>query len=73
MIRTHAGESKVRCTMTRADRAIDVERVPCEVCRKEVPKSESVVPEAADYLIHFCGLDCFDKWKQQRSESPSRK
>ena len=55
--------------MPRAEKPIDVERVPCEVCRKEVPKSESVVPEASDYLIHFCGLECYDKWKQMR-ETP---
>jgi hypothetical protein len=62
--------------MTRPDRPIEPERVSCAICRKEVPKSESVAPEASDYLIHFCGLDCYEKWKQQlvaASAQPPRK
>jgi len=41
----------------------NVEHVACEVCLKEVPKSEATVAEAADYVLYFCGLDCFAKWK----------
>jgi hypothetical protein len=41
----------------------DVEHVACEVCLKEVPKSEATVAEAADYVLYFCGLECFAKWK----------
>lgn len=37
--------------------------VACDVCLREVPLSEAVVPEAADYVAHFCGLQCFEKWK----------
>lgn len=40
--------------------------VPCDVCLREVPLSEAVVPEAADYVCHFCGLDCFAKWKDRQ-------
>lgn len=43
----------------------EVEMVPCDVCRKEVPLTEAVIPEAADYVAHFCGLECYAKWKQQ--------
>lgn len=39
--------------------------VACEICMKEVPLSEASVPEASDYFVHFCGLECFAKWKQQ--------
>ncbi len=51
--------------MSKHDKPPKVERVPCKVCMKEVPKSEAVVPEATDYVLHFCGLDCFEKWKKQ--------
>ncbi len=44
--------------------------VSCEVCLKQVPVSEATVAEAADYFVHFCGLECYVKWKQQRSEPP---
>lgn len=37
--------------------------VACNICMKEVPISEATVPEASDYFVHFCGLECFAKWK----------
>ncbi len=39
--------------------------VSCDVCLKEVPLSEAVIPEAADYVAHFCGLECYSQWKKQ--------
>jgi len=54
--------------MTINDKPVDVERVACEICLKEVPISEAVVPEATDYMAHFCGLDCYQKWKDQHGE-----
>ena len=41
----------------------DVSLVACEVCLKEVPQSEATVPEAVDYVVYFCGIDCYQKWK----------
>ena len=54
--------------MTTNDKPVKVERVSCEICLKEVPISEAVVPEATDYVAHFCGLDCYEKWKNQRGK-----
>ena len=51
--------------MTKENKPIDVELIACEVCLKEVPKSEATVPEATDYVVHFCGLECYEKWKIQ--------
>ncbi len=42
-----------------------VETIACELCMKEIPKSEANVAEAADYLLYFCGLDCYDAWQQE--------
>jgi hypothetical protein len=39
--------------------------VPCEVCLKEIPKSEASVPEAVDYFVYFCGPGCYDKWNHR--------
>jgi len=36
--------------------------VPCEVCLKEIPRSEALNTEVADYVAHFCGLDCYRAW-----------
>lgn len=53
--------------MTITDKPAELETVACEVCMKEVPVSEATVPEATDYVVHFCGLDCYQKWKAQES------
>lgn len=54
--------------MNREDKPIDAECVACEVCMKEVPKSEATIPEAMDYVVYFCGLDCYEKWKNQHAK-----
>lgn len=51
--------------MTTQDKPADLELIACEVCLKEVPITEATVPEAADYFVHFCGLDCYQKWQRQ--------
>jgi hypothetical protein len=48
-----------------AEKPTVAERVRCEICRKEVPASEAIVPEAIDYLLFFCGLDCYAQWREQ--------
>lgn len=51
------------------DKPVELERVACEVCLKEVPKSEATVREAADYFAYFCGLDCYESWKRQAADA----
>ena len=36
--------------------------VVCTVCERDVPISEAVVPEATDYVVYLCGLDCYARW-----------
>jgi len=43
----------------------DGELVACKICLKEIPVSEASSCEASDYVIHFCGLDCYEKWSKQ--------
>lgn len=45
------------------------EKVSCEVCLKEIPISEASSVKATDYILYYCGLDCYDKWKKQQGES----
>ena len=35
----------------------------CEVCLEEIPESVAQSLEGEDYVHHFCGSECFDKWK----------
>ena len=41
------------------------QKVACEVCMKEIPASSAKSEEVQDYVLHFCGIDCFDKWKDR--------
>jgi len=47
---------------------VDPELVSCEVCLKEVPLSEAKSNEASDYVLHYCSLDCYEKWKSQKPD-----
>jgi hypothetical protein len=38
------------------------EQIACEICMKEVPKTEALNAEGAEYVLYFCGLDCYTKW-----------
>lgn len=49
--------------MATKEKPSGVEPVPCEVCLKEIPKSEATVAEATDYVLYFCGLECYAKWR----------
>lgn len=51
----------------------EVEMVSCEICCKEVPKSAAKIPEATDYIAHFCGLDCYVKWQQDNPMAADKK
>jgi hypothetical protein len=36
----------------------------CEACRKEIPVSEAVTAEGEEYVLYFCGIECFDLWRK---------
>ena len=61
--------------MATPDKPVEVVRVSCEVCLKEVPIAEAKIAEASDYFAYFCGLDCYEKWKAQdgKAEQQARK
>jgi hypothetical protein len=42
------------------------ERVACEICMKEIPVDEANSVEGSDYVFHFCGLECFEKWQHMQ-------
>jgi hypothetical protein len=58
-----------RWAMPSVKKPSPVEPVRCEVCRKEVPASEAFVPEAKDYVMYFCGLDCYENWKKPKEST----
>jgi len=46
----------------------DSVRVACEVCLKEVPRTEAQHDEGGDYVMHFCGLECYKMWREQNKK-----
>jgi hypothetical protein len=48
----------------------DPQSVFCEVCLKQVPKSEAVMTEGRDYVAYFCGNQCYDRWHGPRAPEP---
>jgi uncharacterized protein DUF3330 len=59
-----------RCNMTTPDKPFEATTVVCDVCLKEIPASEAKNEEALDYVVHFCGLDCYTTWKQRIKPVP---
>ncbi|HBV21785.1 MAG TPA: DUF3330 domain-containing protein [Nitrosomonas sp.] len=54
--------------MTKERRPIDPETIACEICMKEIPVSETISDEASDYVVHYCSVDCYAKWKEQNEK-----
>ena len=48
--------------MAAAEKSKDAQLIQCEICLREVPASEMHVSEAEEYSVHFCGLECYERW-----------
>jgi hypothetical protein len=42
--------------------------VSCEVCLEQIPLSEAKMEEASDYVLYFCGLDCYKTWREKSNK-----
>ena len=40
------------------------QKVECQICLAEIPASSAKSEESADYVAHFCGLECYEKWRE---------
>ena len=47
------------------------EVLACQICMKEVPKDLSKSAEGVEYVYHFCGQECFEKWEKQEDDQKS--
>ncbi|MEW5837148.1 MAG: DUF3330 domain-containing protein [Pseudomonadota bacterium] len=43
--------------------AADQATVACCVCCKEIPLDAAFTPEGAEYVEHFCGLECYQRFQ----------
>ena len=52
------------------------QKIPCSVCRKEIPLSAALTPQGADYVGHFCGIECYEQFttkkKHGKPENPQK-
>jgi uncharacterized protein DUF3330 len=39
--------------------------VACAVCHHEIPLYTAAWREGSDYVVYFCGLECYDRWRNQ--------
>lgn len=39
--------------------------VACSICLKEIPESVAMSSEADEYTQHFCGIECYNKWRDE--------
>jgi hypothetical protein len=46
--------------------------VACSVCLKEIPESVAMSSEADEYTQHFCGIECYNKWREEAEEEPKK-
>lgn len=54
--------------MTEQKEVIEPDKITCEACFKEIPISEAKSVKATDYIMYYCGLDCYEKWKKQEEK-----
>ena len=43
----------------------DSPAVACSVCQHEIPLSAAISREASDYVEYYCGLECFQRWRDR--------
>lgn len=44
-------------------------KLSCEECCQKIPYS----PESGDYVAYFCGIACYQKWKDKRHSTDETK
>ncbi|MBW6493786.1 MAG: DUF3330 domain-containing protein [Burkholderiaceae bacterium] len=54
--------------MSNVEKPSEPQLVACDICLKEIPVSEAKVAESADYVAHFCGLECFEQWQKTNDQ-----
>lgn len=40
----------------------------CDMCLVELPPDDAIREEAEDYIAHFCGLECLERWHQHHKK-----
>jgi hypothetical protein len=35
----------------------------CELCLQEIPLSDDRSDEVREYVAHYCGIECYQRWR----------
>ena len=47
---------------------IQAETISCEICLEEIPNTVNQNAEADEYVSNYCGLECYQQWKDKQAE-----
>lgn len=39
-------------------------KVNCQVCHREILRIDALSDEGEEYILWFCGFDCYHTWRQ---------
>lgn len=46
--------------------------VACDVCLAEIPESVAMSSEGDEYTQHFCGIECYNKWRDAQKAQEAK-
>lgn len=58
--------------MTKKPTPKEPDIVTCEVCLAEIPESVAMSSEADEYTQYFCGIECYNKWREKDESEQTR-
>jgi len=58
--------------MTKSKKEPDFPMYNCEVCRKLIPESAAMTAEGVDYVLYYCGIECYETWQKQDEKEQSK-
>jgi hypothetical protein len=48
------------------------EVVKCEICFRELPRTEAQSVRARIYVAHVCGTKCYEEWEEEEMKERTR-
>jgi hypothetical protein len=58
---------------TPAQPEVQPQKIPCSMCRKEIPLSAALTPQGTEYVGYFCGIECYDEFTGRKESAPAAK
>lgn len=43
--------------------------IDCSTCLTEIPSDAGQSAEGEDYVLHYCGIECYSQWKNQPKDT----